>query len=210
MKNVIDKGFNPDRKCQYEALALKLELSQVIVKIRQLMDEYKEQEFPDVFEHLRMIRAVNQSVQNWIMMNVGNISSAQGLFRIGMPRARSTPTHKRQNTNLYVPHSSIKSRKTPTNVGAMTCQNDIGKTFKTTENSQITPPSGIHERTFNAVRNIENFLNQLLNTPQTPLNNTRKRSTNKKQPTFNVSRTQLPRRRMNFSRSFTQRTPQTK
>ncbi|CAG9804039.1 unnamed protein product [Chironomus riparius] len=182
MKSFINSKFRLRNKCQYEAFALKLEFSKIIVEIRQIIEDYKDQEFPDIYEHLRMIRTVNQTFHDWMMLNVGNISETVGFNKVGSPRANSTPAHK------------IESEK-------------FDEKFKNTQTSLVTPLSKTYEGTYRAVRNFHDMLNQLQH-PCTSYGSSKQNSFVKK-PKFNVSRTQLPRRRMNFSKSFLSGTPQT-
>ena len=180
MKSLINSGFRLKNKCQYEAFALKLEFNKIIVRIRQIIEDYKDQEFPDIYEHLRMIRTVNQTFQDWMMLNVGSISGIVGFNKVGTPRANSTPAHNKESEK-------------------------IDEKFRNTQISFATPLSKAHEGTYRAVRNFHDTLNQL-QLPCTSYGSSKQNSFLKK-PKFNVSRTQLPRRRMNFSKSFLSGTP---
>lgn len=182
MKSILKSGFNLNHKCQYEALALKLEFNKIFVEIRQLIEDYKDQEFPDIYEHLKMIRTVNQIFQNWMMLNVGNITGIVEFNKVGSPKANSTPAHYKESDK-------------------------VDETFRNTQNSFVTPHSRAHEETYRAVRLFHDTLNQLKLPYKTSASS--KRVSVSRKPKFNVSRTQLPRRRMNFSKSFLIGTEQT-
>jgi hypothetical protein len=183
MKRIISSGFDLKHKCQYEALALKLEFSKIFVGICQLIEDYKDQEFPDIYEHLKMIRTVNQTFQDWMMLNVGSITGITGFDNVGSPKANSTPAACYKQSTI------------------------INETFRNTQNSFVTPLSKAHEGTYRAVRQFHDTLNQLKLPYKTSASS--KQVLASKKPKFNVSRTQLPRRRMNFSKSFLEGTPQT-
>lgn len=173
MKILVNSEFHLNHKCQYEALALKLEFNKLFIRICQLVEDYKNQEFPDVYQHLRMIRTVNQNFQNWMMLHVGNLSGIKEFNKIGLPKANSTPFDDKKLEN--------------------------------TQNSFFTPLS--RARVHRAVRQFHDTLNQL-QLPCTSYGSSKQVSFYKK-PKFNATRTQLPCRRMNFSKSFVNETPQT-
>lgn len=198
IKAIIGKGFDLDWKCHYEAMALKLEFNKLIVKLRQIIKDYPEQEFPDLYQHLKMIRAANDTFRNYIIMSLGNISATSGIHHVGAPGAMSTP----EQNETKMQSTFLNSQAVPTE----SHRTGILETFNT--------PSGINQRTSSVVRSLRQTLDEMRSARS---GGTRQRSGGlstgrvvrhrKRTPTYNVSRTNLPRRRMNFQRSLT--TPQT-
>jgi hypothetical protein len=155
LRYFINNGFDPDKRCQYDILALKLQFNKLVLRIRKFMLEHSEQECPDIFEHLKMVREVINVFQ--IAMNLQIELPKNQLTRIESPDFKSTPDPR------------FGTRRTP---GITVTQPTIyespgeGRMQKTPATGK-TPPvqRNDHKRIYKAVQTLERTLNGLPSTP---------------------------------------------
>lgn len=194
LKVFIRDGFDPDLKCQYEALALKLQFNKLDLRIRQFMMLHRDQECPDIYEHIRMLREVNDVFIQWMKMNYGNLTGMKlnETQKMPTPRAKSTPQQPqpagtvRGGQTFDIPRINVHHSTQPAPARL------ANQTYNVPSTSlSPNPPDGPHQRIYSAVQNLEKTLHSIQSPRLLP-------RVMKKKTRINMSKSYLPRRGLYF------------
>ncbi|KAG5680292.1 hypothetical protein PVAND_009810 [Polypedilum vanderplanki] len=149
LKYFIENGFDPQKRCQYDAMALKFQFNKLVLKITQFMTENEEQECPDIFNHMKMLRETIAAID--MSLNLDLKAEEANMSVIGTPTAKSTPKNREV---LMTPDIFITSA---------TEENNMPSVYRTAHENQSQNHLQIldHQRIFAAVNNLERTLNSL-------------------------------------------------
>jgi hypothetical protein len=136
-------------------MALKFQFNKLTLRIRQFMMQYPNQECPDIYEHMKMLREVNDVFSTVMDINYGNDSEIE-LEKIGPPQAMSSP-EKLTDDTYDVPQMTPQIRVTDATFDVSDYRTALGNSAVSPQNLQV--PN--HQRVFSAVQNLERTLEVL-------------------------------------------------